>query len=408
MNVLWIKNDYPLPLDSGSKKRTFNLLKHSGEDFNTIYLGCVNDRRLLTSPGMSGIVEQEITVYHEKEPREGTGFYLHLLANIGSSSPYFVKRNICRELQVKRRQIIREQDIDLIICDSLDMIGNVDFKVPVPKVLMEYGIETDLWSQRYETAHGILRKAYFNYETKRVAAFETRMCNMFDLVVAVSERDKQHLESDLKVRVPIEVVETGVDCEFFQPMPEIETIPHRLVFTGSGDMLSNIDGLLWFAAEAYPVIKRKYPDVTLDIIGPDPASDIRALGRKDESINVLGWVEDIRPYLAAADAYIVPLRVPGGTRVKIYEAMAMRTPVVSTGHGIEGLPLVDGVHLLIGDTAREMAESVIELFDKPEKTKSYAEKAQQVVNEKCDWPVMARKLVDICRRLMDPAPTVGA
>ena len=397
MNVLWMKSDYPLPLDSGSKKRTYNLLKHTRAAFNTTYLGTVHDRRLLTRPSLDGLVDKEITIFRERERREGFSFYLRLLANVGSSVPYFVKSQTYRELRDKRRKIFRDQAIDLVICDSLAVAGNVDFSLPVPKVFMAYGIETDLWQQRYDTAHGLIRRAYFNYETKRIAAYESSSCNRFDLVVAVSERDKRHLEEDLKVRVPIEVIETGLDCRFFSPIPEITRIPKRLVFTGSGDMLSNIDGLLWFAAEALPVIRKAHPDVTLDIIGPDPASEIRALGRKDDAIRVTGWVDDVRPYLAAADVFIVPLRVPGGTRVKVYEAMGMKTPVVSTGHGIEGLAVADGVHCLIGETPRDMAASIIELFDDAEKKQTIADNAHRFINENYDWSVMAEKLIGICK-----------
>lgn len=403
MNVLWLRAEYPLPLDSGSKKRTYNLLQHCTSDASVVYLGFVSDERFVKTPALGKFVRKEQVVHRPRERKEGFGFYSRVFSNLGSPQPYFMKRNTDYRIKALLREQFREEKFDLMVCDGLDMAANIDFSLPVPKILMTHGLETTLWQQRYETAHGQMQRAYFNYETKRMAAYESDMCNKFDLILAVSQRDKERLESEFRVRVPIEVVETGVDCSYFRPNPDIPVVPHRLVFTGSIDLLSNIDGLLWFAAEVYPAVKKQYADVTLDIIGPDPASEIRALAQKDQSVRVTGWVEDVRPYLAAAQVFIVPLRAPGGTRVKIYEAMGMKTPVVSTTYGGEGLSLVHGVNLLIADTAREFADAVIELLGNEEKRQTVAENGWRMVNEKYDWGSKAKRLVEICRQLIEPS-----
>ena len=401
MNVLWLRAEYPIPLDSGSKKRTYNLLEQCVSDASVVYVGFTSDERHIKIPALADFVEREMVVFRPRERKEGLGFYLRVFSNLGSPQPYFMKRNTDARIKNLLREQFRENKFDLLVCDGLDMAANVDFSLPAPKILMTHGLETTLWQQRYETAHGQMQRAYFNYEAKRMAAYEAELCNKFDLILAVSQRDKGRLESEFRVRVPIEVVETGVDCSYFTPNPEIPPVPHRLVFTGSIDLLSNIDGLLWFAAEVYPAVKKQYPDVTLDIIGPDPASEIRALAQKDESVRVTGWVEDVRPFLAAAQVFIVPLRAPGGTRVKIYEAMGMKTAVVSTTYGAEGLSLVHGVNLLIADTAREFADAVIELLKNDEKRQSLAENGWRMVNENYDWAAMASRLVDVCRQLID-------
>jgi glycosyltransferase involved in cell wall biosynthesis len=400
MKVLWMRADCVRPLDSGAKKRTFNLLKHSQSSLETTYLGYTDDQALIDSGGLSDIARSQSLLFRPERPHHGGGFYLSLLANLGSAWPFIVVNNVTKKLRKELSRLFRANEYDLLVCDSLDMAGNVDFSLPVPKVLMAYGIETVLWQQRYETSHGLMRRAYFNYEIKRLAAYESAAANKFDMVIAVSEADREKLESEYRVRVPIEVVETGVDCTFFAPQPEIERIPKRLVFTGSGDLLSNIDGLLWFAAEVLPALRKVHPDITLDIIGPDPAAEIVALGKKDDAIRVTGWVDDIRPYLAAGDIYIVPLRVPGGTRVKVYEAMAMKMPVVTTDHGIEGLPLVDGVHLSEVHTPAEFADSIIDMLDHPEKKAALAEAGWRAVCERYDWSVMADNMVKLFEQVV--------
>jgi glycosyltransferase involved in cell wall biosynthesis len=386
-------------LDSGPKKRSFNLLERSSSELSVVYLSFSRNEPRPAEPGIESIAKRVVTVHREREKKSGLAFYLRVLANLGSPQPYFMRRNIDSRIQKLLGTLSREEAFDLLVCDGLDMAANIDFSLPAPKVLLAHEIETTLWRQRFESAHGMVLRAYYNYETKRMAGFETQMCNKFDLVLTASERSKELLESELKVRVPVEVIETGVDCSYFRPDNNSAVTPRRLVFTGSLDLLSNIDGLLWFAAEVYPGIKKEYPDVTLDIIGPDPSSEIRALAQKDRSIRVTGWVDDVRPYIASAEAFIVPLRTPGGTRVKIYEAMGMKKPVVSTGYGAEGLPVAHRTHLLIADSAVEFTNAVTELFDKAAEREAIAENGWRMVNENYDWSKMAARLVAIFRQL---------
>ena len=172
----------------------------------------------------------------------------------------------------------------MLACDSLDMTLNVDFSLAVPKILFHPCIETSLWKQRYGTAGDSIRRAYFNFETKRMAGFETEMCNRFDLVVVASEQDRDELRREYGVRTPIEVIPTGVDCEYFRPVERQTPVSKRLMFSGSMDLLSNVDQLLWFAAEIYPLIKRRHPDVTLEIVGRSPTSELRALEQADRIV----------------------------------------------------------------------------------------------------------------------------
>ncbi len=402
MNVVWMKSEFLFPLDVGGRIRTFNLLKHINREVAITYLGFAPT----ASPDESQFARcarRVLTVHRPAEHKAGVSFYLRVAANIGSQFPYFVKRNCSDSIRDHLRQTVSEKKCDLVVCDSLDMACNVDFSLKVPKLLFHHGIETALWRQRYESATTTAQRSYFNYEAKRMAAFEGDICNRFDVIIAVSDSDRKTLIDEFKVRVPIEVIPTGVDCEYFKPDPKIPIVPGRLMFSGSMEFLSNIDQLLWFASEIYPLIRQKCPGVTLDIVGRDPAVEIVALGKKDSSIRVTGRVQDIRPYLASADVYIVPLRIPGGTRIKIYEALAMRKPVVSTSYGIEGLALTHGLHVLLADTPREFADAVCDLMQDPTKKTALADRGWRLVNEACDWSVMARRFIQLFNSLLGPS-----
>ena len=156
----------------------------------------------------------------------------------------------------------------------------------------------------------------------------------------------------------------------------------------------------WFCAEVYDLIKARAPHATLDIVGRRPGEEIHKLAKNDDSIRVIADVPDVRPYIAACDLFVVPIRAGGGTRIKIYEAMAMNRPVVSTTIGAEGLPLTPDKHISIGDTPDEFAEQVITLLSDNEKKRTISETGYQLVTENYQWRNVATSLRDHCEELM--------
>ena len=271
--------------------------------------------------------------------------------------------------------------------------------LPCPKVLFQHNVESMIWERYYQTETNPLKKAYFNFERKRLARYEKRACNRFDLVFTVSEEDRQTLRQRLGVRGPIEVLETGVDADFFSPAEDSAVIPNKLVFLGSMDWMPNIDGVTWFIDNVYSQIRAKSPAVTLDIVGRRPDVKIQQLARTDPSVRVIADVPDVRPYVAAADLFVVPLRVGGGSRIKIYEAMAMNRPVVSTTIGAEGLPLNPGEHIAIGDSPCDFAQQVLDLLKAPSKKKRISHSGHQLVTQKYQWKNVAQTLKAHCVEL---------
>jgi len=399
VHVVWMKSDYLFPADTGSKTRTYHLLRHLSKELTITYLGFRPGAAISAHDPWSECAARAVTVYRPEEVKTGAIFYGRVALNLLSEKPYFVRRNCSDHIQAALKEITSDRRADILLCDSLDMACNIDFESPARKVLFLPSIETSLWQQRYRSTASLAQRTYYNYETKRMAAFETKACNHFDLVIVTSDADRSCLMDEYNVTTRIEVIPTGVPCDFFRPIPAIATVPGRLTFSGSLDLLSNIDQLLWFASEIFPLIKRRHPEVTLDIVGRNPAVEIVALGMTDSSVFVTGWVEDIRSYLAQTDVYIVPLRVPGGRRVKVYEAMAMRKPVVATTYGIEGLPLKGGQHLLVADTPHDFADAVGALLDDPLQKAALADAGWRLVNEQFDWSMISHRFVELFRQL---------
>lgn len=392
-----MKADCLEPLDSGGRIRTCHLLRNIKGEHDVRFIGLCKHPDEHEHSTMC--VDNFTAIRYVPGDQRGLSFYSSVALNVLSPLPYYMKRARHADIRTSAARTVSDMSPDVYVCDSLESAVNVDFILPVKKVLLAHQVETNLWIQRHETIHSVVHKAYYNYEAKRMASFETETCNRFDMVITVSEECRRALRDDFHVTVPIEVVPTGVHLEHFTPNDDDRIVPRRLVFVGSAQALPNIHSLLWFVSQVLPVVRRKYPDVTLDIVGRDPALELLALDRRESGIRVTGRVDDTRPYLAGAEVVIEPLQVSGGPRVKIYQAMAMRKAVVSSTPGIEGLDVTNGRDLFVADSADDFAQAILELFADPERRKSLALAGYRQVSANCDWSDRARRFVDICRQL---------
>src|SRR5262249_5496518 len=196
---------------------------------------------------------------------------------------------------------------------------------------------------------------------------------------------------------------TGVDVEFFQPSGDVAPEANNLVFTGSMDWLPNEDAIRYFTEQIMPLIRQKISAVTLTVVGRNPYPALLELSKRDRSIVVTGRVDDVRPFIEKAAAYIVPLRVGGGTRLKIFEAMAMEKAVVSTSVGAEGLPVRNDEELILADTPEAFAGSVVSLLQDQELARRLGQRAAARVREMFGWRRVAESFALICENTVNQA-----
>jgi glycosyltransferase involved in cell wall biosynthesis len=230
-----------------------------------------------------------------------------------------------------------------------------------------------------------------------MVGFEAATCPRFDCVVAVSREDREQMEREYGVK-NIYDVPTGVDTAFFRPGDRQEHQRHNLVFTGSMDWLPNEDAIRYFTEQIMPRVKQSVPDVTLTVVGRDPYPALVELSKRDPSVIVTGRVEDVRPYMDQAAAYIVPLRIGGGTRLKIYEAMAMEKAIVSTSIGAEGLPVTEGTEIVLADTPESFADAVVKLLKDRNLADEIGQRAAARVRKDFGWDTVADSFAGICER----------
>jgi glycosyltransferase involved in cell wall biosynthesis len=241
------------------------------------------------------------------------------------------------------------------------------------------------------------KRIFLEWEAAKLRTYEAEMCARFDAVMTVSEPDRWALrlacteqygaQSTAAASLDYDPIPIAVDTEV---QPVVAREPDARTITSMATMFwpPNVDGVLWFAREVYPLVKQRIPDVRFCIIGARPPHAVVQLAEKDASIEVTGYVDDPQPYLAKSAALIVPVRAGGGMRVKILEALARGIPIVTTTVGYEGIDVAPGQHLLVGDAPEAFAEALIRLIQHPEQGRRMAAAGRRFVEQTYDWRVV--------------------
>jgi len=408
LRILWLKTELLHPVDKGGKIRTFHMLKELKREHHITYL---------TLDDGSGAPDAEerateychelVRVEHRTRAKFSAGFYGELAANLVSPLPYFMKKYKSAGMRREIERLAASGQFDVLVCDFLQPGVNLPPRLPLATVLFQHNVEAMIWKRHYEVQTNPLKKSYLYGQWRKSHAYERAACRRFDHVVAVSAEDRETMERAYGLK-SVSDVPTGVDTEFFRPRGEERREPHNLVFTGSMDWLPNEDAIQFFTREIMPRIRERVPGATLTVVGRNPYASLVELGKRDSSIIVTGRVEDVRPYMERAAAYIVPMRVGGGTRLKIYEAMAMEKPIVSTTVGAEGLPVANGRELLLADTAKDFAASVVRVLTDEAEARELGARAAVAVREKFSWDKVSEAFAEACGRAVATHATAGA
>jgi sugar transferase (PEP-CTERM/EpsH1 system associated) len=398
LRILWLKTELLHPVDKGGKIRTYHMLKELKRDHHVTYL-TLDDGSAPPSAAAqaSEYCHELIRIPHRTTAKFSAAFYSELASNLLSSMPYAIKKYVSAGMRDALLKQVQQGGFDVVVCDFLAPAGNVPANLSCPTVLFQHNVEAMIWRRHFEVQSNAAKKTYLRGQWRKMQKFEAEMCRQFDAVVAVSveDRDTMIREYDAK---NVYDIPTGVDVDFFRPSGTVAVQPNNLVFTGSMDWLPNEDGIRYFTEEIMPLVRREVPDVTLTVVGRDPYPALLELSKKDSSIVVTGRVDDVRPYMEKACGYIVPLRIGGGTRLKIYEAMAMEKAVVSTTIGAEGLPVKNGEELILADTNEDFANAIVKVLREPDFANRLGKHAASTVREKFGWRKVAEEFAAICER----------
>jgi polysaccharide biosynthesis protein PslH len=384
MKILWVKCDFLHPTTRGGQIRTLEIVKrlHARHEVHYLaYEASDNPEGLKRAPEYC---TRAYPVRLNVPQRRSLAFVIQLAENLFSSMPLSLSRYHSAAMQKQIAAILRESQFDSIVCDFLSPAPN--FEHLENCVLFQHNVETMIWRRHAENAPDPLRKLYFKVQADRMFRWERRMCREAAEVIAVSPQDAGLMRDMLEV-TRVTAIPTGVDIDFFRRPPEVQP-KADLVFLGSMDWLPNIDGIEYFVREILPLIRKRMPTCRLAVVGRTPSASIRALAERDSRIQVTGTVADVRPWLWGSKVSIVPLRIGGGTRLKIYESMAAGTPTISTSIGAEGLDVSHPANIRLADTPAAFANQCIELLENAQERERLATEALALVTAHFSWDVV--------------------
>ena len=405
MRILWVKADKLLPVQNGGNIRTYHVLRHLSArhelTFCSYYAGAADSEYELELqrqlPGAVAICtgKGELTGV-----TRGFDYLLHLAAD----PPYAVSRFFHARVRKQIQTWYRTQRFDVAVCDFLDAAVNFPGRLNLPSVLFQHNVESEIWRRHSATAGNPLKKMLYGLEFRKMLRYERAEVRKFQHVIAVSENDRalmmKWIDGDR-----VTVVPTGVDLAQYRPEPGLaanavnESAP-LITFVGAMDWEPNVDGLEFFCGDVWPVIKAEVPNARFRIVGRNPDRRVQKWATNDASIEVTGRVPSVVEHLRESSVVIVPLRIGGGTRLKIYEAMATAKAVVSTSVGAEGLDVHHGHDIMLADDARSFAQAVIMLLRDPELRRRY-ELAAAATAARYDWPAIGERFSEVLQSVAE-------
>ena len=391
MRILWVKAGKLLPVDSGGKIRSYNLIRHLAQKHPVTLLTYYGGSR---DGNYEAAIEKEfcgtITI-HTSAPDGGLKQAVDYLRHLPRHAPYSVSKFTDLEVIRTVKRFFDEHRCDVAVCDFLSASLNFPSHLSIPSVLFQHNVESSLWERMAVTETNPVRKLAYKVEAGKMRRYEREALGRFQHVIAVSDQDRDQMLA-MEPTCDIAVVPTGVDTKQFAVSPPAGGNPPRVAFVGTMDWEPNIDAAEYFCSEIWPRITHAYPGAQFQLIGRSPHSRVRRLA--SESITVTGTVPSVMDFLRDATVVVVPLRVGGGTRLKIYEAMAMGKAVVSTTIGAEGLDVQSGRDLILADEAKAFADSVLALLRDAELRRRY-EVAAAASASRFDWAKISEHFNDI-------------
>ena len=403
MRILWVKAGKLLPVDTGGKIRSYNILRALGAEHSVTLLSYYGGKQ---DPQYERAIREELpgaeTIYTAAPDSTALEQGLDYLRRLPQLAPYAVSKFTDARVNQRLRHYAAQNRFDVAVCDFLSASLNFPQGFTIPVVLFQHNVESSLWQRMATTEQHPIKKLSFKIESAKMTRYERLTLQKFHHVIAVSEHDRQQM-LHMDPSCEITVVPTGVDTKKFAVAPPSDIHPPRIVFTGSMDWEPNIDAMEYFCEQIWPRIRAAYPDAIFQIVGRNPHTKVQKLA--SESVQVTGTVPSVADYLRDASLVIVPLRIGGGTRLKIFEAMAMGKAVISTSIGAEGLDVQSGRDLLLADNADTFADAILLLLRDAILRRKYEQAAVQLASQ-YDWSRIAAQFTEVLQRAAGRASVV--
>jgi polysaccharide biosynthesis protein PslH len=402
MKVLFLSQIVPYPPHGGVLQRGYNIIREIAK-YNSVSLLAFIHHDILKNNDEIEEAKKELGKFCERVEffslwvkESPLNKYGGLIGGLFSQKPFSVLAHRSKPMEQSIDRLLKEERFDLIHYDTLALSRFNDKGLEMPKVVTHHNIESTLMRRRAQVEKNILAKYYLSLQAERLLNFEKTESGKFGVNIVMSDKDGEDLRK-INRNVDIEVVPNGVDTTYFTPGQAEETT--SVIYTGGMNMFANKDAVLHFLEDIWPSIKARKPDVRFYAIGQDPPAELIRISKEDPHVIVTGYVDDVRPFVREAAVYVVPLRVGGGTRLKILDAMAMGKAVVSTSIGCEGLNVANSNNILISDNPTDFSAKTIALLEKPEERGALGRAARSLVESMYGWEIIGKTLQQTYERV---------
>jgi sugar transferase (PEP-CTERM/EpsH1 system associated) len=398
------------PRNTGARIRNFYLARELSKRAEVVFLS-FSQSDGDEARGGAGVTDEPKAPFEIADSPRRNGSYraVDILRGIVGRTPFSVLNWTRATMAESLGRLLRERSFDAIQVEAIQLAGYLPILRAAqsgPALIFDWhNVDSEVMRRYARHCPGLLRRGYAHVTARRLERFERRTIPRFDAHITVSTRDRRRLEAEC-LGVPVFEVPNGVDVDYYAT-GRAESINgladrgrHRIVFVGSMDYSANIDAVCHFAEDVWPIVYRRVPDLRFTIVGRCPAPRVQALASRP-GIEVTGDVPDVRPYLREALASVVPLRIAGGTRMKILEAMAARVPVVSTPIGAEGLNLRDGTHAILAASDQEFAKALISLRAEDALWQRLVDAGDTLVRQRYTWSNLGADLWQVHSRAQE-------
>lgn len=392
-HLLMLTPYLPYPPISGGRMRTYNLLKQLREEYQITLVCFGRPEEMAFDITPLG----DLCDYHVVERPPSPSTVKAALMSLSSPRAITMRLYGTDKMRQTLADILTKHPADMIHVESFYMLQNLPANINTPVFLSEPAIEYRAWGK-----HALVAKWYTRpgvaIEALKMRVIEPHIWAKADAVGAMSDVDKALIQkASPKARVYL--APNGVDTDFFTPNTAIPKNPNTAIYMGDYKYFPNADAVLYFIHEILPLIQQKIPDFKLMLLGKDPTPDMLAL--QSDAVQILGLVDDTRPYLQSSAVFVCPLRSGSGTRFKLLEALSCGCPVVSTTIGAEGLGAVDGVNMLLRDNPQSFADGVVRLLNHPELAGKMGMAGREWAVAKHSWGMSAQILREAYSVIMD-------
>ena len=393
MHVVIVDGDVSYPATSGKRLRTLNLMLQVARRHRVTYIGrCAagSEEARVAPEFLRAHNITPILGHAPVPPKSGPLFYARLFANLFSSRPYSVSSHDCSPMRDSVNQYVaKEAPVDVWQFEWAPYMSVVDPAIKGARVVIAHNVDTLIWQRYYENEPHFLKKAFLRTQWHKFRRFEEQAFRQANRVVAVSQEDAELIRGQFG-QPNVDVVDNGIDRAFFENVAGTRD-PARLLFLGALDWRPNLDAVGLLLDKIFPRVQTQAPDAQLVIVGRHPPVGLVERARRMQGVELHADVPDVRPYLGTCGAMAVPLRIGGGSRLKILEALACGLPVVSTRVGAEGLLLTPGVDYVQAEEDA-MADALVQAIRNPEAMQAMAQHGRRIVLDTYDWGVLALKL----------------